>query len=71
MLVQNSILKPKWNLQKKIINDEQVNYHQTVHEENLVKGQTQNKTQWVDTDINGQFGHLGGTSESKRNKCIS
>lgn len=25
-----------------------------------------NKTQWVDTDINKQFGHLGGTSDAKR-----
>lgn len=41
-------------------------YNQTIHEENLVKNQTENKTQWVDTDINKQFGHLGGTSEAKR-----
>lgn len=44
----------------------QKNNHQTIHEENLVKGKTKNKTQWVDTDINKQFGHLGGTSEAKR-----
>ena len=39
---------------------------QTIHEENLVKGKELNKTQWVDTDINRQFGHLGGTSEAQR-----
>lgn len=47
------------------LNIAQKNNHQTIHEENLVKGKTKNKTQWVDTDINKQFGHLGGTSEAK------
>ena len=44
----------------------QAEYNQTIHEENLVLGKKQNKTQWVDTDINKQFGHLGGTAETKK-----
>ncbi len=49
-----------------ILKDKQKEFGQTIHEENLVKEMKKNKTQWVDTDINHQFGHLGGTSEAKR-----
>lgn len=45
---------------------------QTVHESNLAKNQSKNKTQWVDTSINKTFGHEGGTSETQRienSKC--
>ena len=48
------------------LKEQQKLYGQTIHEENLVKNKKLNKTQWVDTDINHQFGHLGGTSEAKR-----
>ena len=57
----------------KILDKKQKAYGQTVHEENLVSGADLNKTQWVDTDINAQFKHEGGTAEEKRkeerNKC--
>ena len=56
----------KVELVHSLLDDMQKSNHQTIHEENLVKGKTKNKTQWVDTDINKQFGHLGGTSEAKR-----
>lgn len=45
---------------------------QTVHESNLAKNQSKNKTQWVDTSINKTFGHEGGTLEIQRienSKC--
>ncbi|AGX41800.1 wall-associated protein WapA [Clostridium saccharobutylicum DSM 13864] len=50
----------------KEIKKKQKEFKQTIHEENLVTGMGKNKTQWVDTDINNQFGHLGGTSDAKR-----
>jgi len=61
-LAQADIL---YDVKKRLIT-QQKNYAQTIHEENLVKGNSKNKTQWVDTVINKQFGHLGGTSEAKR-----
>ena len=50
----------------KLLKGKQKEFGQAIHEENLVKGKQKNKTQWVDTDVNHQFGHLGGTSEAKR-----
>lgn len=59
-----------------MIIEKQGDFKQTIHEENLVSKMKKNKTQWVDTDINLQFKHLGGTSDAKRqelekSKCKS